>query len=440
MIRIPLLVLALFLALGSGPDPRPPDAHAQATDSQRAFVYGVNAGVPGSFVGTFAPNDDAIYLLAGETSVISPRITEIYFWPITNEYRADWRAYNEPQPGTLEVLRGGLVVAEVESMDYTIHFRQDGSETSSELFLGEEAADAEDAFRARQQAFQEASRAYYDAERAWMDAAAEANEKRKEGETVELSPPPEPPDPIGIFSNGLNQGMPIDLQPGEYRIRLRGPDGAIVSGSERELVVFAARRIGVGYSVVPETRWTTPLESSAPSDVIYGVPGANLYLEPRLTREYPARAWALLQNPQGAGAAAGGWEWVSGERITTGSLEVLRGGQAAAELALTPYQVRQVPGTQLGYEVLPFDAAAGSNDLPEFEAFPLRLETAGEAFQIRLVSPEGEVMEGSERRVSASGRVPLTRLFVLSLAPLAIGAAVGAVRNRRVQRPGGFEG
>jgi hypothetical protein len=440
MTRIPLLLLALLLALGGVLTTRQPAARAQATEAERAFVYGINAAVPASFVGTFAPNDDAIYLLAGEVSVVSPRITEIYFWPITNEFQADWRAYNETVPGTLEVLRGGSIVAELAPTDYTIHFRRDGEETSAELFLGQDAATAEDDFRARQQAFQEASRAYYDAERAWRDAAAEANEKRQAGEAVELPPPPEPPDPIGVFSNGLNQGMPIDLEPGEYRIRLRGPDGAIVPGSERDLVVFAARRTGVGYSVVPETRWTTPLESSSPSDVIFGNAGTNLYLEPRLAREYPARSWALLQNPQRSGAGAGGWEWVSGERIAAGSLEIVRDGRVAAAQALTAYQVKQMPGTQLGYEVLPFDPAADAGDLPAFEAFPLRLESPHEAFQIRLVSPDGEVMAGSERQVSASGRMPLTRLFVLSLAPLAVGAVVGAARNRRVQRPRGLEG
>ena len=405
MSRLYMMFLVLLLAAGGALGIGQPEVAAQATETQRSFVYGINAAVPGSYVGTFAPNSDAIYLLAGEISVISPRITDIYFWPITNEYRADWRAYNELVPGTLEVLRGSTLASELAPTDYTIHFRQSGEETSAELFLGQAAADAEAEFRARQQSFQEASRAYNDAERAWMQAADEANRKRAAGEEAELAPPPEPPDPIGVFSNGLNQGMPIELQPGSYRVRLRSPEGTIVPGSERDLVVFAARRTGVGYSVVPESRWTTPLTSSAPSDVIFGSAGTNLYLEPRMTREYPARSWALLQNPQRDGAS-GGWEWVSGERITEGTLEVERAGQPAAEQSLTAYQVRQIPGTQLGYEVAPFDAAAADGDLPAFEAFPLRLESAGDEYQVRLVAPDGAVMAGSERQVSAAGSTP----------------------------------
>lgn len=439
MIRRFLLLAMLLAGIAAGVSERQGSVHAQATEAQRAFVYGINAAVPDSYVGTFAPNDDAIYLLAGEVSVISPRMTEIYFWPITNEFRADWRAFNETVPGTLEVLSGQSVIAALTATEYTIHFRQDGEATSAELFLGDNAATAEAEFRARQQAFQEASRAYNDAERAWMAAAEEANERRQAGETAELPPPPEPPDPIGVFSNGLNQGMAIDLPPGEYRIRLRAEDETIVPGSERTLTVFAARRTGVGYSVVPETRWTTPLESSSPSDVIFGEVGANLYLEPRLTREYPARAWALLQNPQGP-AASGGWEWVSGERIAEGTLAMLRGDQVIGEQPLTSYRVQQMAGTQLGYEVIPFNTGEDSGELPAFDAFPVRLDVAGDAFQIRLVDPSGGIMPGSERRVSASDRSPLTRLFVLSLAPLAVGAVMSVARNRRVQRPRGLEG
>ncbi|MCD6058037.1 MAG: hypothetical protein K0Q89_1567, partial [Thermomicrobiales bacterium] len=111
---------------------------AQTTDGERAFVYGINAAIPGNFVGTFAPpSADAIFLLADGTSVISPRFTEIYFWPITNEFRADWSALNEPVPGVLEVVSNGRLVAELTPTDYTILFSQEETTTTAELFLGQ---------------------------------------------------------------------------------------------------------------------------------------------------------------------------------------------------------------------------------------------------------------------------------------------------------------
>ena len=299
---------------------------AQTTDGERAFVYGINAAIPGNFVGTFAPpSADAIFLLADGTSVISPRFTEIYFWPITNEFRADWSALNEPVPGVLEVVSNGRLVAELTPTDYTILFSQEETTTTAELFLGQAAIDAEANFRARQEAFNEASAEYQRAERAWLDAVAEVNARQQAGETVELPPAPVIPEPIGIFSNGLNQGIPIDLDPGQYDIRLRDADGDIVPGSERTLTVFAARRTGVGYTVVPETRWTTPLDSPAPSDVIFGAADSTLYLEPHLAREYPAREWALLQDPQAPQGDVGGWQWVQGERLEDQRLEIVAG-------------------------------------------------------------------------------------------------------------------
>jgi hypothetical protein len=422
------------------------EAAAQAPGTERAFVYGINAAIPGNFVGTFAPpSAGTIYLLAGETSIISPRMTEIYFWPITNEFRANWNTLNEPVPGVLEVTRNGAVVAELEATDYTIHFTQEQTErattTTGELFLGQEAIDAEARFRARQEEFQEAVHAYNDAQQAWLDLAAEVNAQQEAGETVELPAAPEQPEPIGVFSNGLNQGMPVDLDPGQYMIRLRGEDGETVPGSERYLTVFAARRTGVGYTVVPEARWTTPLDSPAPGDVLVGEANSTIYLEPHLAYEYPARDWARLQNPQRPGGGAGGWEWVNGERLTTGALAILNDGQVADSLALTPFVVEQVPGGQLGYEVLEFapdaDDAAAS---PNFEAYPIHLGGAGESFDIRLTSGDGASVPGSDRLVRVPEDPPLSRLLLVPIVPLGLGALLITRRLRRVKPPDSVTG
>ena len=409
--------------------------NAQTTDGEPAFVYGINAAVPDNYVGTFAPpSAGTIYLLAGETSILSPRMTEIYFWPITNEYRANWSALNEPVPGTLEITQNGQNVATLEATDYTIQFTQEDLTTRSALFTGPDAIAADEDFRARQQAFQEASIAYNEAEREWLDAAARAAAQDEGDEPVEVPPAPEPPQPIGVFSNGLNHGIAVNLEPGQYAMRLRGPDGATVSGSERALTVFTARRTGAGYTVVPETRWTTPLESPASSDVIFGAADSTLYLEPHLAREYPAGAWALLQNPQGSGSGAGGWEWVNGERLSEGTLEVIAGDRVVEQRELTAFEVRQSPGSQLGYEVIPFVADAGAGEapaMPEIEAYPLRLPAAGERFQVRMTTIQGNVLAGSERQVNVPANPPLSRLLILPAVPLLLGALFITRRQQR---------
>ena len=93
--------------------------------------------------------------------------------------------------------------------DYTIHYTQDETTpgqtiaTAAELFLGQDAVDAENDFRAKQAAFQQASIAYDQAEQAWLQAVDEANARRQAGEDVTVPPEPERPQPIGLFSNGL---------------------------------------------------------------------------------------------------------------------------------------------------------------------------------------------------------------------------------------------
>jgi hypothetical protein len=434
MNRWPLIIIAVALAMTGLFAAVADRAAAQFERGERAFVYGVNAAIPDNFVGTFAPpSARTIYLLAGQPSVVSPRYTEIAFWPITNEYQPDWTMLNEPAPGTLEVLQNGAVIAEIAPTDYTIHFEQSDGVTTADAFFGADALTAHERFQARQDAFQQQANAYFEAEREWQAAAAEANARKQAGETVEVHPAPLRPDPIGIHSNGLNQGMPIDLEPGSYAIRLRAADGTIVPDSERELNVFAPRRTGVGYTVVPQTRWTTPDESPAPTDVIFGAADSALYLEPRVARELPARSWALLQNPQRSAADAGDWVWVNGEILIDATLQVLDGGQVIAEEPLTAYDVEQVPGRQLGYDVVEHNP--DGSGAPNFEAYPLRLAAAGARYDVRLIGDDGTLLAGSAREVRVPSDPPVSRLLVLSAAPLVVGALVITRRQGRVKMP-----
>ncbi|HAJ06091.1 MAG TPA: hypothetical protein DCL76_06010, partial [Chloroflexi bacterium] len=68
------------------------------TDSERReeFVYGVNAYNGTIYQGTFyPPSVDTVYILADRVSMISPRKTLIYYWAVTNEYKADFDSMNE---------------------------------------------------------------------------------------------------------------------------------------------------------------------------------------------------------------------------------------------------------------------------------------------------------------------------------------------------------
>lgn len=107
---------------------------------------------------------------------------------------------------------------------------------------------------ARQQAYRRRSAHTTRPSKPALAAVDEANKRIRAGEQATLPPEPQQPEPIGVFSNGINPGMPIALPGRDVPLRLRGPDGAVVPSSERTLVVFAPRRTAIGYKVVPATR------------------------------------------------------------------------------------------------------------------------------------------------------------------------------------------
>ena len=206
-------------------------------------------------------------------------------------------------------------------------------------------------------------------------------------------------------------------------------------------MVFAPRRSAIGYMVVPETRWTTPDQVTDLSDVIVGKASSQSYLIPHSEREYPARSYSLLQNPQQQVGETADWTWVIGAPITAGQLEVIADGQAPERRALTPYQVKQVPGATLGYQIQEFlPDPSRPNAAPDLTGYPIQIDQPGSGFQIRMLSPQGEVLPGSARLVRTPATTPLSILMLVSLAPLVVGAIVIVRRRMKLRLPRNIAG
>ncbi|MCB8962553.1 MAG: hypothetical protein H6651_19735 [Ardenticatenales bacterium] len=413
-----LLLLLLLLA--------PTLVLAQATDRQDAFVYGVNAGIPDAVVGTFAPPAvDTIYLMSTETSILSPRITNIYYWPITNDYRASWNVRNDVVEGDLEIVRGLQTIATIEQTTYTIQFHQGrASGNKPSLYIGAAAETAHAQFEADQAAYQQNSRDYQAARQAWLAAAQEA---QRNGVSPEDFPPaPAEPPPFNTFSTGLNMGFPVKLEPGDYRIRTRAADGTIVPGSEFRLVVFEPRRTAVGYEVVPEQRWTFPEEANDLEGAILGEENTVIYLKPFVSREYPALDYARLQDPQDASIAGSGeWSWVAGEPIENATLELVDGGRVVEQLPLQAFFVKQTPGGEYGYEILEYNSFTPEiTPRIDFVGYRVPLTSANRNFTIRLRAADGSILQDSDRAVRIPGNNSPLILGLISLLPLMIGASI----------------
>lgn len=409
---------------------------AQATDRQDTFVYGINAAIPDAVMGTFAPPIvDTIYLMAAETSILSPRITSVYYWPITNDYRASWNVLNEVVEGKLEIMRGLQTVATIEQTTYTIHFHQgQGSTNKPTLYIGSEAEDAYAQFQAEQLAYREALVAYEEARLAWLDAAREAQQQGVPPD--EFPPAPTEPSPFNTYSTGLNRGFPVKLDAGNYRMHTKAPDGTIVPGSEMRLVVFSPRRIGIGYEVIPEQRWTFPENSNDLEGAILGAENTAVYLKPFVTREYPALAYTRLQDPQDASVTqTDQWTWVAGEPIEGATLEMVSGGRVLGQAPQQAYTVKQTPGGEFGYEILEYNA--NTPDITpriDFVGYRLPLANDNRSFAVQLRSSDGTVLLGSNRAVRVAGRNSPILLGLISLLPLIAGAAILGWRHLQTSR------
>jgi hypothetical protein len=423
--RLHFLILSFLLSI-------PALVFAQAPEQTEAFVYGINAAIPGAVIGTFAPPIvGEIYLMADDTSILSPRRTRVYYWPITNEYRAAWSQLNEQVDGVLEVLQGGQLVATYEQMPYTIHFSAGEGAAKPQLFIGDEAFKANDRFLADQMAYRQATEDYQVAREEWLEAARQAQARGED--STDLPPSPIAPKPFNTFSTGLNSGYPVDLEEGTYQIQTRLEDGTILPESKRDLVVFAPRRTAVGYEVVPEARWTFPEELNDLSDAILGEDDTVLYLKPHIVREYPAIAYERLQDPQSASdASRSEWTWVSGETLDEGILEIVQNGEVEGRIPLESYFVKQVPGKEFGYEILPYDP--NNPDLTprvDFTGYRVKLSADQPAYEVRLRSLDDELLLGSDREVRVVQPVSLPALLLISSLPLAFGAVLILWRRRR---------
>ena len=406
-------------------------AAADTHRAQRAFVYGINAAVETGYTGAFAPPSVAtIYLLAGTTNILSPRITDIYFWPITNEYKASWELTNEPVIGQLEILRNDRLLQTPASSQYTLQSRSRGTATETRLIIGDEAIAAHTKFIGLQNAYGEAAHAYYDAQQKWLATVSDINKQKLSGNAVIVPPQPRQPEPIPIYSNGLSSGFPVNLIAGTYRIQLRAPDGTIVNDSARALEVFEARRTAIGYEVLPETRWTTPDQVLDPGDAIVGSPNSHLYLIPHLVTEYPALPYSLLQSPQQQSPDGAEWRWILGAPLTDVELLVTSESSPIKREQLNGYKVEQQSGAQLGYSIKPFVFDSERPGLaPDISGFSVSLKQPGDAFRIAVIARDSTTSPESTRLVRVSYPPRLFLLLIPTLVPITLGVIV--IHRRR---------
>ena len=423
-------------------------AYAQNNNDEREeFVYGVNAFNGSIYHGTFyPPSVDTLYLLADEISIVSPRQTLLYYWAVTNEYKADWDTLSENVAGTLEIITRGRIIASLQPTDYVIQYPDGITRGNPAIFLGEDAQSKYDHWSDELQAYRFAVAEYYEASRIYNTTL---DDKIEEGKITSaddlLVSAPVRPDEFVYSSTKVYRGMPVRLPAGDYEIRLRDNHGEIVDNSTKKLVVFHRDQVGVGYTVIPEDKWTTPEDTHRPGEIIHVRSNNVIYLEPYFESEYKKQSFVHLENPQEPHFGDSGWLWVKGDKFVPNDLQISQIGEMLVQpVAFGDYMVRQTEGRALGYEIM--EAQEGLSQgmrerSPDFSAFRLVVQQPSQDLTLHLIDDKGVIIGGSDRTVDVVRTIGTAELFMLAFLPIAVGLVlVGSrqysLRRRRAFLPG----
>lgn len=410
------------------------------------LVYSLTAFNGSTYSKSFAPqSEDTIYLIAHTNNIVSPRKTIVYYWPITRRYMAGFSTLNEGIPGKIEILQGGKVIATLEERKYVLYYPEGYWSEKSIMYLDAEADAKHEEYKKAMDEFNEKLKQYYEDMRKYREDLnkffEEVRRRREAGETGPLNIPvpkePSPPEFVTFYVSEPASGFVINLPPGHYEMRVRLEDGTILEGSEKRIVVFTSRRKGgVGYEIIPGNRWTRRENCDDPSWIIHAVGKNELYFNPFTQEEYNELYHNKLQDPQNIGRIER-WKWVHVDPVKEATLLFGRGKEVLRAVTRAPYFVKQIPGPELGYEIVDYDEDLKKRGYkPTFESYKVVLgpELPKTDYTVQTVSGEDQVpLPKSERTIRLLRKEHSVYLYPIAFLPLIVGTVLVVGRRAKVE-------
>ena len=437
------VVSALILALAP--------AFGQAPVRTENLIYSILAYNGRDYSPTFARTESpALYLIGGVDSFLTVRKTLVYFWPLTGEWKTSMNALDVPIDGVLEITGGRDAPIRVVASRYTYYNERGDYELNWKVAKDADADRVWARWSAIRGAYEAAMKDYRDRLAREQESRASLivriQRLRNEGRDVsalvdqladmkEPEAPAQPRDYV-VPPAEIQQAFILNLPPGQYSMRFRSSDGSVLEGSEKTLVVHQKRRSrGVGYDVIPGDRWTRPVESTAPSAILYVDGSSDLFLRPFFEDEYNDLCYSkTLRNDSRGNPHLMKWERI--QQVPRAGIELAGGEAGGSVLREEPWFVEQAQGATLGYRILPYDPlGAQKGKEPSLIAFRVPLSRVGAATAFRTLDARGSPLPGSERQIrviappAAEPVLPL-----LAVVPLALMALVLVRRARRYRR------
>jgi hypothetical protein len=320
-----------------------------------------------SYKENFVPSGiGEIHLLSGVDNALNFVRTQEYYWPLARQTYVAFERQRDEVEGVMVIRAPDGTTTEVERIPYSIHYPNGAVSGDGELLWGEEAVAAHADYRRQEQEFvrelAEIRRAHTEYERALRDAAI----ARMSGEgVIEVPPPPARPEPMLRLVTSPQPGFRVNLPAGRYEAALV-VDGADVPGTRKTLNVIDDTGSGVVVlDIVPEERWTRPIQSNRAEDRVYVRPGARFFVTAHNADRYAEHDYARLVRPQ-ATAPRGRQVWVRRNPAEARQMQLAwRGEDAPLSVPLADLKVVQTQGGSFGYQVR--DAEAG--EIPDLAAF-----------------------------------------------------------------------
>ncbi len=423
-------------------------AFADVPVRKEEFIYSILAFNGRDYSGTFAREEaDTIYLIAGVDNFLTAKKTFVYFWPITGEWRTDTQGLDQELSGTLEVYSDKEQPVKLTPEKYTYYNVRGVYELNWNVAKGKEADKVRSHYEELVDEYWKAISEYYN-KRAEYESrldkiTGEITERRKRGEDVTslleelktMKPParPQPPEEYTVPPVPVKSGFIINLPVGEYRIRFLTPDGFIMQGSEKKIVVFEKRREGgIGYEIIPGDKWTRPSESKTPHSVLYVDGTTDLYLRPFYQDEFNDLYYEKMRRNDSRGNP-NLMKWVRMQQVPEARIEMSPMDGNITTVTEEPFYVEQVQGASLGYRIVPFDAEGKHEGRePSIRAFHIPIERERGVLKISLFDREGKQILNGKRQIRViPGAGFKTGLFLLAFVPLLVMGVVLFFRRKR---------
>ena len=328
---------------------------------------------------------------------------------------------NFPLNYKIDIFKGNKLVKSISSTKYVVEYPYGFNNGESKLVTGEEAVKRYQDFTTKIQEYSKRVLEYYNA---YAEYENKLNEFLNTPQTFvnNMPMPPDKPDLPNEYVTEPENGYLVVLPAGKYHLLIRNPKGEVVPKSRRNLVVFSKKEEGIGYQILPETKWTQPMQSDDYNSHIFGLGNHTFYIKPFKVQKFNKHHFlklSKLHSPVSGKGLENTDCWVYTSEITARyTLEVVKHNKVIAKIEQKPYFVKQRPGHNLGYDIVDFDIQSYPDEKPTFYAYKFTIPDSFGEYQLRLVNQEGIILKTSIRKVYPLRKPSLMSLLAIASLPL----------------------